>query len=83
MQEPNMSVERMNKTLMNLITPGQNVAELLARCPQVIPVFMAHRMSCVGCSMSRFENITDITAIYGLNLETFLTEINQSLQEGS
>lgn len=69
--------------MINPITAGQNVADLLARWPQVIPVFMAHRMSCIGCSMSRFENIADITTIYGLNLEAFLTEINQALQRGS
>jgi len=78
-----MNMEPRKTTVMTPVTPGQNVAELLACWPQVIPVFMAHRMSCVGCSMSRFEDITDVSAIYGLNVETFLTEINQALQKGA
>jgi hybrid cluster-associated redox disulfide protein len=69
--------------MINAIAAGQNVAELLALWPQVIPVFLTHHMSCVGCSMSRFETLDDVSKIYSLNLDAFLTEINQSLQQGT
>ena len=61
------------------ITPDQNVAELLSGWPEVIPLFLARRMSCVGCTMARFENLTDISKIYGLDLTEFLSEINDML----
>lgn len=32
------------------------VAEGLDRWPQIIPVFLRHRMACVGCAMAPFED---------------------------
>ena len=62
-----------------MITPDQNVAELLSGWPEVIPLFLARRMSCVGCTMARFEDLSDISKIYGLDLAHFLSEINDLL----
>lgn len=61
------------------IQPDQNVAELLSDWPAVIPLFLERRMSCVGCTMARFESLTDIARIYRLDLPQFLAEINSKL----
>jgi len=51
------------------------VASVLARWPQTIPIFLRHRMACVGCPIAPFETLTDVTAIYGLDLSRFLEEL--------
>jgi hybrid cluster-associated redox disulfide protein len=56
------------------------VAELLAHWPQTIPTFMRHRMACVGCAMSPFETLAEVAAIYGLNLEYFLRELQEEIE---
>jgi hybrid cluster-associated redox disulfide protein len=61
------------------IQPDQNIADLLDRWPQIIPLFMERRMFCVGCQMARFETLVGATAIYGLSLPQFLNEINQTI----
>jgi len=61
------------------IQPDQNVADLLSNWPAVIPLFLAHHMSCVGCSMARFETLADVTRIYGIGLSLFLSEINEQV----
>jgi len=65
------------------IQANQNVAELLTRFPQVIPLFLERRMGCIGCSMSRFEDLADVSAIYGLDLNHFLRDINRAIQPRS
>ena len=56
-----------------------NVAELLEHWPQAIPVFLRHRMACVGCSMAAFETLGGAAKIYNLPAEDFLSELLQSI----
>ncbi len=59
------------------------VAEILKRYPQVIPVFLHHNMSCVGCSMSLFESLSDAAAIYHLSYDSFIAELEKVASEGN
>jgi hybrid cluster-associated redox disulfide protein len=52
-----------------------NVGELMTRWPEVIPVFIRHRYSCVGCSMSRFDTLYEVAANYHIDPEQFLDEL--------
>ena len=56
------------------------VSEVLTRWPQVIPVFLEHRMACVGCTLAPFETLSEVLAIYGLSLHRFLQALHQTLQ---
>ena len=56
------------------------VAEVLARWPQTIPVFLRHRMACIGCAMAPFETLADVAGIYRLHLSQFLNELQQVIQ---
>ncbi|NMB87440.1 MAG: DUF1858 domain-containing protein [Chloroflexi bacterium] len=57
-----------------------NVAETLARWPEVIPVFIRHRMACVGCNLSAFETLGDAARTYGLQPEAFLEEVHRTIR---
>jgi hybrid cluster-associated redox disulfide protein len=57
------------------------VEELLACWPQTIPVFIRHRMACVGCAMAPFETLAEVAAIYKLDLDSFLRELEQNMQQ--
>jgi hybrid cluster-associated redox disulfide protein len=59
------------------------VSDLFEEWPQAIPVFIRHRMGCVGCSMSCFETLHDAAVIYGLSPENFLNEIHISITTGA
>ena len=62
------------------------VAEVLGRWPQTIPVFLRHRMACVGCVMAPFETVAEVAFVYRLNLSSFLEELQERIQsamEGS
>lgn len=57
-----------------------SVAALLNQWPQVIPVFLFHKMACVGCNMSAFETLGEAVRNYGIAPETFLDELFQAIQ---
>ena len=57
------------------------VADVLARWPQTIPVFTQHRMGCVGCAMAPFETLAEVAAIYQLDLDCFLNELEQVIEQ--
>jgi hybrid cluster-associated redox disulfide protein len=58
---------------------GLTVAEVLARWPQTIPIFIRHRMACVGCAMAPFETLAEVAVIYKLDLDCFLNELRQEV----
>jgi hybrid cluster-associated redox disulfide protein len=55
------------------------VAEVMDRWPQTVPFFFRYRMACVGCPIAPFETIAEVAAIYGLNLDRFLSELEQTI----
>ncbi len=61
------------------ITANLTIAEILARWPQTVPVFLRHHLACVGCVMVPFETLADITSIYPLNLDLFIEELQQTI----
>ncbi len=57
----------------------RDVASLLADYPQVVQIFLQHRMACVGCSMAKFETLQDAARIYGVDPNGLVTDIRGSL----
>jgi hybrid cluster-associated redox disulfide protein len=55
------------------------VAEVLGRWPGTVPVFVRHRLACVGCIMAQFERLADVPRIYGLDEQGFLREVQQAV----
>ena len=63
------------------ITTELIVADVLRDWPQTIPVFIGHRMGCVGCAMSAFDTLADVVEIYGLHADHFLEELHSAIEE--
>ncbi|MEI4195534.1 DUF1858 domain-containing protein [Roseovarius sp. E0-M6] len=59
--------------------PDMPLSELMTLWPQTIPVFMRHRMLCVGCLVGPFHTVTDACAEYHLDEEQFLDELRRAL----
>jgi hybrid cluster-associated redox disulfide protein len=53
------------------------VADLLNCFPELVPVFIRHRMACPGCLMAPFETIAGAADVYGLELQSFLCELQE------
>lgn len=57
------------------------VSELVTAWQETIPVFIRHRMACVGCPVSPFETLENVAVTYGLKLDTFLNELETAISE--
>lgn len=58
--------------------PDLPLADLMTHWPDTIPVFLRHKMLCVGCLISPFHTIVDACAEYNLNQTDFLAELQQA-----
>lgn len=63
--------------------PDLPLADLMARWPQTVSVFLRHRTFCVGCLISPFHTVTDVCAEYGLEEGPFMAELREAIAEGS
>jgi len=55
--------------------PDLPLADLMAAWPATIPVFLRHRMVCVGCAIAPFHTIVDACAEYRLDEAEFAAEL--------
>lgn len=58
--------------------PDMTLADLMTRWPGTIPVFIRHKMLCVGCLISPLHTIVDACAEYGLDQDTFVAELTEA-----
>lgn len=55
------------------------LADLMSQWPETIPIFVRHKMLCVGCLVSPFHTISDACAEYGLDEDSFLAELYEAV----
>lgn len=58
--------------------PDLPLADLMRRYPGTIPVFLHHRMLCVGCLISPFHKIADASRAYELDEAAFMAELSEA-----
>ena len=59
------------------IAHDKTIEQVLSDQPAVLPVFLAHRLACVGCYMTRFCTLEDAITTYGLPRDRFLAELRR------
>ena len=63
----------------SLIGPDSTVDALLNVYARAAEVFIAHGMACVGCPLCGFHTLAEATAIYGQDLDAFMSELETCL----
>ena len=62
------------------ITKDMNIKDVISKYPEVVPVFAKYNMGCIGCIAASFEKISYIAQVHGVNVEAFVEELNNALQ---
>jgi hybrid cluster-associated redox disulfide protein len=57
------------------------IQDVMDRWPQTIPVFLKHRLTCVGCSMAGFGTLDEAIRLHGISAAPFLAELRQAVGE--
>jgi hybrid cluster-associated redox disulfide protein len=63
----------------DLNDPDLTLDDLMTLWPQTIPVFIRHKMLCVGCMVSPFHTVQDACTEYALNIVAFYAELNAAV----
>lgn len=64
----------------HLYDPDLSLEDLMATWPETIPVFMRHKMLCVGCLVSPFHTVMDACAEYRIDVDAFYAELAAALR---
>ncbi len=60
--------------------PDMSLDTIMSIWPETIPVFLRHKMLCVGCMVNSFHTIIDACIEYDLDEITFRAEISQAIE---
>ena len=63
----------------NVITADMPIGEVVQKYPNTIEVFFRHGLGCVGCAVARFENIAQGAMAHGIDVDTLIRDLNQSV----
>jgi hybrid cluster-associated redox disulfide protein len=58
------------------IQPDWLIKDILSHHPKTVSIFIQRAMGCVGCWFSDLHTVADVVAIYKLDLDGLLTQLN-------
>ena len=61
------------------INENMNIREVIEKYPDTVPVFGRYNMGCIGCIASSFEKLRDIATVHGIDVKTFVKELNDAI----
>lgn len=65
------------------ITKEMAIGDVVREHPETVSVFFEHGMGCLGCAISRFENIEQGAKAHGIDIETLMQDLNRATAESS
>jgi len=63
------------------ITEDMNIKEVIDKYPETLSVFAKYNMGCIGCIAASFEKLNDIAAVHGVDVKTFVKDLNAVIQK--
>lgn len=63
------------------ITEDMNIKEVIDKHPETLSVFAKYNMGCIGCIAASFEKLNDIAAVHGVDVKTFVKDLNAAIQK--
>jgi hybrid cluster-associated redox disulfide protein len=65
-----------------MIRKEMKIEDVLRKYPQTIPVFRRFGIDCAQCQLSEYEDLEHGARVHGIDLETLLRGLNDSLAAG-
>ncbi|MCD6523201.1 MAG: DUF1858 domain-containing protein [Candidatus Diapherotrites archaeon] len=63
------------------VTKDSNLAEVVQRHPETIPVFMKYGLHCIGCAIASFETVEQGAIAHGIDADKLIKELNEVIEE--
>jgi len=65
------------KSKKELIAKEMTISEVIAKCPDTIPILMKSGMHCIGCPMAMQETLEEGLSAHGLDVDEVIDELNK------
>ena len=67
--------------MADLITKNMGIMEAIQKYPDVVGVFVAHGLGCIGCAMANFETIEQGATAHGMDINALMKDLNKAAAE--
>ena len=64
--------------MADLITKNMGIMEAIQKYPDVVGVFVAHGLGCIGCAMANFETIEQGATAHGMDIDALMKDLNKA-----
>jgi hybrid cluster-associated redox disulfide protein len=61
------------------INKDMNIQEVVAKYPELVPVFFKYGLGCIGCAAARYESIEQGAMAHGINVPALIEDLNKAL----
>jgi hybrid cluster-associated redox disulfide protein len=68
---------------MPVITKDTGIIEAVQKYPQIIQIFQAYGLGCVGCMAAHFETIGEGAGAHGLDVDALIADINDCIADSA
>ena len=65
---------------MEKVTEDSGIIETVQKHPEILEVFMAYGLGCVGCMAANFETIGQGARAHGLDVDALIAGINECIK---
>lgn len=71
----------MKMSISKFVEPDMTIETVLTTWPYTTPLFQRYRLACVGCSLTTFCTIREMTSLYKVAEDEFITALQQIINE--
>lgn len=62
------------------INKDMNIQEVVAKYPELVPVFFKYGLGCIGCAAARYESIEQGAMAHGIHVSALIDDLNKALE---
>jgi hybrid cluster-associated redox disulfide protein len=66
---------------MAQLTKDTKISEIIEIAPEIIPLFTAIGMHCLGCALASEENVEEACMAHGVDVDAFLEKCNEVMAD--
>jgi hybrid cluster-associated redox disulfide protein len=66
---------------MPAITRDSKIMETVQKYPQILEIFQAYGLGCVGCMAAHFETIGEGAGAHGIDVDALIADLNECIAE--
>ena len=68
---------------MPVITKDTGIIEAVQKYPQIVQIFQAYGLGCIGCMAAHFETIGEGAGAHGIDVDALIADLNECIADST